>query len=152
MQMQLKQLYKDLMLIIIMGIMYMGIEILWRGRTDISMMFVGGICGFLVGRLNEHPKFYERKMWEQCLTGTLITLCIEFVSGMILNVWLKLNIWDYSNLKYNLYGQICLTYAGWWFLLMPLAIWMDDYLRYKLFDEEKPSGLLEYYKDLFTGK
>lgn len=130
----------------------MGIEILWRGHTDISMMVVGGLCGFLVGRLNEHPKFYERKMWEQCLTGALITLCIEFISGMILNVWLKLNIWDYSGEFGNVYGQICLPYAGWWFLLMPLAIFTDDWLRYKLFGEKKPSGLIEYYMDLFTNK
>jgi len=146
------KIIKDLILIFIMGVMYIGIEILWRGHTDVSMMFVGGLCGFLVGRLNEHPVFFERKVWEQCLTGTLITLCIEFISGMILNVWLGLNIWDYSNEFGNVYGQICLTYAFLWFLLMPLAIFTDDYLRYKLFKEQKPSSLLEYYKDLFTNK
>jgi uncharacterized membrane protein len=148
----LNKLYKDLILIIIMGTMYMGIEILWRDYTDISMMFVGGLCGFLVGRLNEHPKFYDRKMWQQCLIGTLITLCIEFISGMILNVWLKLNIWDYSKEFGNVYGQICLTYAGLWFILMPLAIWLDDWLRYRLFKEEMPTGLVSYYLDLFTNK
>ncbi len=130
----------------------MGIEILWRGYTDISMMFVGGLCGFLVGRLNEHPKFYDRKMWQQCIIGSLITLVIEFISGMLLNVWLGLHVWDYSNTWGNLYGQICLPYALLWFLLMPLAIFTDDYLRYKLFGEEKPTGLLKYYEDLIIGK
>lgn len=145
-------IYKDIILILIMGIAYMVLEILWRGHTDISMMFVGGLCAFLTGRLNEHPKFYDRKMWQQCLIGALITLSLEFISGLILNVWLHLNIWDYSNEFGNVYGQICLPYGILWFLLMPFAIFVDDYLRYKLFDEEKPNGVLDNYKNLFTGK
>lgn len=147
--MRFNKLYKDFILIFILGSLYMILEGLWRGWTNISMLFVGGVCAFLVGKLNEHPRFYDRKMWQQCLSGTLITLCIEFISGMILNVWLKLNIWDYSNLKYNLCGQICLTYAVLWFLLMPLTIFIDDWLRYKLFQEKKPLGIINNYKNLF---
>ncbi|WP_353851693.1 hypothetical protein [Clostridium sp.] len=75
---------------------------------------------------------------------------IEFTSGIILNVWLKLNIWDYSNTWGNLYGQICIPYAIIWFFLVPLAVFGDDYLRYKIFGQKKPDGLLKNYKDLFT--
>jgi hypothetical protein len=150
--MQLKQLYKDLILIFIMGALYMVLEGLWRGWTNISMLVVGGLCAFLIGRLNEHETFYKLKMWQQCFVGTLITLIIEFISGLILNVWLGFHIWDYSDMKYNLYGQISLVYAGLWFILMPLAIYTDDWLRHKLFKEEKPSNLFKYYKDLFTNK
>ena len=113
--------------------------------------FVGGLCSFLVGKLNEHPTFYNRKMWEQCLIGTAITLFIEFISGLILNVLLGFHIWDYSNTWGNIYDQICLPYSILWFLLMPLAIYIDDYLRYILFLEEKPLGLLNNYKNLFSG-
>jgi len=128
----------------------MVLEGLWRGWTNISMLFVGGLCAFLVGKLNEHKAFYNREMWEQCLIGTIITLCIEFISGLILNVWLGFQIWDYSNTWGNIYGQICLPYAALWFLLMPFCIYVDDYLRYKLFNEEKPVGLLENYRDLIN--
>jgi uncharacterized membrane protein len=130
----------------------MVLEGLWRGWTNISMLVVGGLCAFLVGKLNEQPSFYNRKMWQQCLIGTMITLCIEFISGMILNVWLKLNIWDYNNTWGNIYGQICLPYAILWFLLIPFCIYVDDYSRYKLFQEEKPIGLLENYKNLIMCK
>jgi len=150
--MQLNKLYKDLILIFIMGALYMVLEGLWRGWTNISMLVVGGLCAFLIGRLNEYQTFYNRNMWQQCLIGTLITLIIEFVSGLILNIWLGFYIWDYSNTFGNICGQICLPYALLWFILMPLAIYTDDYLRCKLFEEQKPSGLIEYYKDLFTGK
>lgn len=150
---KLSRFHKDLILIAAMGIMYMGIEILWRGHTNISMGVVGGLCGFFVGRLNEHHGFYQMKMWRQSYIGTIIALVIEFISGLILNVWLKLNIWDYSNEPGNLYGQICFTYAFLWFCLMPFAIYTDDWLRYKLFGQAEPKeGLLGYYKDLITNK
>ncbi|WPC41217.1 putative ABC transporter permease [Clostridium sp. JS66] len=144
-------LKKDLLLIFIMGALYMVLEGIWRGWTHISMLFVGGLAAFFIGRLNEHPKFYDKKMWQECVIGTVIILILEFTSGMILNVWLSLGIWDYSNEPFNLLGQICLPYAILWFLLVPLCVYVDDYLRYKLFGEKKPEGLLKNYRDLFTG-
>ncbi|WP_242983129.1 hypothetical protein [Clostridium drakei] len=90
-------LKKDLLLIFIMGALYMVVEGLWRGWTHISMLVVGGLASFFIGRLNQHPKFYDRKMWQECVIGTLIILILEFTSGMILNVWLWLGIWDYSS-------------------------------------------------------
>ena len=128
----------------------MVLEGLWRGWTNISMLFVGGLCAFMIGRLNEYESFYKLKMWQQCLIGTLITLVIEFISGLILNVLLGFHIWDYSDMKLNLYGQISLNYAFLWFFLMPLAIYTDDFLRWIIFKEPKPDSLLEYYKDLIT--
>ncbi|SMC18689.1 Putative ABC-transporter type IV [Clostridium acidisoli DSM 12555] len=145
------QIYKDLILIFIMGALYMVLEGLWRGWTHISMLVVGGLSAFFIGTLNEHPNFCDRKMWRECLIGTIIILVIEFISGMILNVWLRLDIWDYSNNWGNLYGQVCIPYAALWFFLIPLAIYGDDYLRYKLFGEKKPIGILQNYKDLITG-
>lgn len=144
------KIYKDLILIATMGAIYMVLEGLWRGWTHISMLAVGGLSAFLIGRLNEYPKFYDRKMWQECLIGTFIILILEFTSGMILNVWLGLDIWDYSREPFNLYGQVCLLYAVLWFFLVPFSIYVDDYLRYKLFEEKKPAGLLKNYKDLFT--
>lgn len=146
--MQPKTLYKDLLLIFIMGALYMVIEGIWRGWTNISMLLVGGICAFLIGMINETPTFYNRKMIVQCSLGTFIALFVEFISGMILNVWLGFHIWDYSNTFGNVYGQICLPYAFLWFILMPFCIFVDDYLRYKIFQEEKPLGVLENYKEL----
>ncbi|CAB1262389.1 hypothetical protein ACFHWD_11285 [Clostridium sp. MT-14] len=144
------KIYKDLFLIFIMGALYMVFEGLWRGWTHISMLVVGGTAAFFIGRLNEYPKFYDRKMWQECVIGTFIALALEFTSGIILNIWLGLDVWDYSDEPFNLYGQICLPYAVLWFVLMPLCIYLDDYLRYKLFGEKRPVGLLKNYRDLFA--
>lgn len=145
------KLNKNIILIIVMGLIYMGIELIWRGRTDLAMWVVGGLCAMLVGRLNETDRFPNMKIWQQSILGVVITLSIEFISGMYLNVYKHLNIWDYSDEKFNIYGQICLPYAFLWFLLMPLVIFTDDYLRYRLFDdEEKPKNIYYYYLALFT--
>lgn len=75
---------------------------------------------------------------SQMVLSSLIITVLELVTGMIVNVWLKMDIWDYSSLPYNFKGQICLLYSFFWFLVSSVAIVMDDILRYKLFNEEKP--------------
>lgn len=142
-------LKKQLTLWFLMGMVYFTMEGFWRGWTNISMLFVGGLCGLLIGKLNDYPKFYNRKMWIQCLFGTIIVLIIEFTSGLILNVWLNLNIWSYDGKFGNIYGQVCIPMAILWFFLIPFGIYIDDYLCYKFFNEPKPISLLNTYKNLF---
>ncbi|MDD3224526.1 MAG: hypothetical protein PHX70_07465 [Clostridium sp.] len=77
-------------------------------------------------------------------------LILIFIMGALYMV--LEGIWNYSDTWGNLYGQICIPYAILWFFLVPLSIYIDDYLRYKLFGEKKPVGILENYKELFTCK
>lgn len=133
----MKLLSKNLGLFAIGGLIYYLIEIMWRGYSHISMFILGGICFVLIGLINEYLSF-KTPLWKQQLIATAIVTGIELITGLILNVWLQLGIWDYSNLPFNLFGQICLQYSILWFLLSLLAIVLDDWLRYWLFDEEKP--------------
>ena len=41
-------------------------------------------------------------------------------------------------LPFNILGQISLPFSLIWFLLSGVIIIVDDYLRYKLFKEDKP--------------
>jgi len=132
-----KQLSKNLGLFAIGGLLYYLGEMLWRGYSHISMFVVGGICFILIGLINEHLSF-QTPLWKQQLVATVIVAGIEFIAGVILNIWLHLNIWDYSMLPYNLLGQISLRYSILWFLLSLPAIALDDCLRWWLFEEEKP--------------
>jgi uncharacterized membrane protein len=147
----ISRIKNDAIIILIMGALYMVLEGLWRGWTNISMLIIGGLCGLLIGKLNQQSTLY-RKMWEQCLIGMIIIINFEFVSGMILNVYFKFGIWDYSGIWGNLYGQICIPYAVLWFLLVPSIIYLYDYLRFRLFSEIEPQDLLQNYKNLFTGR
>ena len=124
-------LIKELILLIIFGITYCGIEILYRGHTHISMLFVGGLCAVLIGMINEiTPKM---NIILQMLIGAVIVTIIEFFSGYIINIILGLNVWDYSNLLFNYKGQISLIFTVIWFFLSAPVIYLDDKLRKILF-------------------
>lgn len=150
------------------GMVYYAIEGLWRipqgGWAHVAMLFVGGICFVGVGRINQIPAFYNLSMRWQSVIGALIVLVVEFLSGCILNLWLDLEIWNYSHLPLNLYGQICLPFAVVWFLLMPFAIWLEDrltllywlYSRYR-WQELTEIRIYDYtlkqaYKEWFFGR
>lgn len=121
------------------GSIYFLIEILWRGYSHISMFFLGGLCFVLVGLINENYYSSRLPLLVQQILSTFIITSLELAFGLVLNVWLGLNIWDYSGLRFNFMGQICLRYSIFWFILSLPAIVLDDYLRHLLFGEEKPT-------------
>ena len=115
----------------------MGVEILYRGYTHWTMGVLGGVCFILIGLINE-VFTWSTPLWLQSIIGATIVTVLEFISGVVLNIWLRLGIWDYSQMPFNLLGQICLPFSVIWIGLSVLAIVSDDYLRFYLFDEEKP--------------
>lgn len=130
-------IFKYLSLFSIGGLLYYFIEILWRGYSHWTMFILGGMCFIYAGIQNENTA-WNYPLWKQVLKVDIFVLISEFISGCILNLWLNLNIWDYSNLKYNILGQSSLLFD---FLFLPLcfiAIILDDYIRYWFFKEEKP--------------
>ncbi len=133
----MKKVSKSLILFLIFGIIYYGLETLWRGYSHFSMVIVGGLCGLLIGYINEYSETIV--IWKQCFIATGIVVVIEFVSGCILNLWLSLGVWDYSHMPFNLLGQVCLQFTVLWFCLSLICILLDDWLRYKLFNEKIPN-------------
>lgn len=132
----MKHLVKYLILLVVGGAAYYGIEIVARGFSHWTMFLAGGICFVLVGIINEiTPKI---PLLQQMILSAAIITAIEFVSGCILNIWLGLNIWDYSDEVGNVFGQICPSHTLYWFLLSLVGIVLDDYIRHYFFGEEKP--------------
>lgn len=125
--MKSKWLCKDFLIFVIFGISYVSLELLYRGHSHITMFFVGGLCGLLIGLINEYtPKM---PVILQMIIGAIIVTLFELVTGYILNIKLGLNIWDYSNLIFNYKGQISLIFSMLWFLLSYIVIKLDDYIR-----------------------
>ena len=116
---------------------YFLLEVLVRRYSHYSMFLCGGACFLCCGLLNENVKIKISFISHMVLSSVIITV-LELITGFIVNVWLKMDIWDYSHLPYNFKGQICLLYSVFWFLISSVAIVLDDFLRYKLFNEEKP--------------
>lgn len=128
---------KYLFLFGIGGGVYILIELLYRGYSHWTMLILGGLSFVLVGILNE---FFSWKMpieLQMLIGGGTITL-LELVMGIIVNIKLHWNIWDYSDMPINFKGQICLTFSLMWIILSGVIIVVDDYIRYFLFHEDKP--------------
>ena len=121
---------KEFIIFIIFGLMYVTIELLYRGHTHYSMFIVGGICGVLIGLINDNTP--DIPLLPQCVLGTVIITIIELLTGLFLNVYLGLNVWDYSNQPFNFMGQICPQFCIIWCILSILVIRIDDWLKEKV--------------------
>ena len=128
---------KEIVLAVIGGLIYILIESIWRGHTHISMFILGGVCFVAIGLINELFSWELGLLWQSAIGAVIVTV-FEFITGLVVNIWLGLGIWDYSDMPFNLLGQICMPFVFAWAALSSIAIVLDDYLRYWLFGEEKP--------------
>ncbi len=118
------------------GLSYGLLEIIWRGYTHISMFVVGGLCLTIIGSMDE-GEHLPCLLWQAVLSSLTITV-MEFTSGVIVNLVMGLEVWDYSSLPLNIMGQICLPYSVLWLMLSIPAIYYEDILRHYLFGERIP--------------
>ena len=119
------------------GTVYVFIELLWRGYSHWSMFLLGGACFIALGLINEVIP-WEMPLTAQMFIGCTIITALEFITGCIVNLWLGSDVWDYSDLPYNLLGQISVTSSIGWYFLSAVGIVLDDWMRYIFFGEEKP--------------
>ena len=94
---------------------YYSLEIAYRGYSHWSMAICGGLCVCLIFLANR--KLSRLSLPVRALVGALIITAVEFVAGCILNLWLGWDIWNYSKLPLNLFGQITPVFSAVWFLL-----------------------------------
>ena len=119
------------------GVVYYVIELLYRGYSHELMFVVGGVCFLLLSYINNYLPWKMAFVLQSVIGGLAIT-AVELVSGIILNIYLGLNIWDYTNMPMNVLGQICVPFSIAWVFIAAFGIWLDDFLRWKLFGEDEP--------------
>jgi uncharacterized membrane protein len=102
------------------------LEFLWRGHTHWSMFLAGGLCFSLLYLL---AGVETLSIGKKLLLGGLMITTVELLFGILLNLRLGWNIWDYSGRALNLKGQICALYSFYWFLLCVPALRLCTHLR-----------------------
>ena len=103
------------------GGVYIIIEILYRGYSHWSMAIAGGVSFLLLHGL--FSKFSGMHMILKLVACLIIISSVEYLVGYIVNMRFRWNIWDYSNHRYNLYGQVCLRYSLTWALFaIPISL------------------------------
>lgn len=129
------KVWKNAVLGYLGGMAYMTLELLWRGWSHGSMFLLGGVCFLLIG--NIHGLFPEMPLIFQSVMGAVVVTVLEFISGVVLNLWLGLRVWDYSYAPFSFMGQVCLGYSFLWFWVSLGAIFLTDGLRRGLFGERR---------------
>ncbi len=133
----MRKLCKAAILVSIGGAVYVCLELLFRGRSHWTMAVLGGVLFLIIGSFNEILP-WEMPLLLQAVLGAVVVTMAELAAGILLNRWMGLGIWDYSNMPFNLWGQICLPFSVLWVFLAGIAVVLDDWLRYWLFREERP--------------
>ena len=118
----------DRLIFAVGGAVYTAAELLWRGHSHWTMTLTGGACALLIHLANRRLR--DRSIILRCCAGCGIITAAEFIVGCIVNLWLGWNVWDYSGMRFNLLGQICLLYSVMWtFMSLPaiaLSTWLDS--------------------------
>lgn len=78
-------------------------------------------------------------LWLQAIACAALVTGTELIAGIILNIWLGLDIWDYSPMKFNFMGQICVQFSAIWIILCFFFIPIFDFMRYIVLGGEKPA-------------
>lgn len=94
---------------------YSAIEIAARGHTHWTMTLLGGAC--LVGLYALASAWAARPLWLQALAGAAGITAAELAVGLVVNLGLGWQVWDYGKEFGNFLGQICPLFSFYWFLL-----------------------------------
>ena len=103
---------------------YVGLELLYRGRSHISMFAAGGASFLLLGRLR---RLRLPPAAKPCLGAGIIT-SVELLTGLLVNR--DHSVWDYRQQPGNFRGQICPQFTALWLPLSAVAMrlygWLDS--------------------------
>lgn len=115
---------KNIALFSLGGSAYVGLELLWRGRSHISMFGAGGLCFLLLGKLGRHPLPIPLR----AAAGAGMITAVELGTGLLVNR--DYCVWDYRDRWGNFRGQVCPAFTALWVPLslgaMGLYGWLDS--------------------------
>ncbi len=105
------------------------IEVIARGYTHWTMALTGGAVMVLLNLINQTKNLH---ILVKCLLGAVVITTLEFCVGMIVNVGLGWDVWDYSDKPLNVFGQICPQFSLVWFFLSIPAYRICSFIEKRL--------------------
>lgn len=107
---------------------YSLIEIINRGYTHWTMALTGGLVLTILYAVNSRRTM---TLIKSCFIGAVIITSIEFTVGVFDNIIMRWNVWDYSDMPFNILGQICPHFSLYWFLLCIPSYYLCMIIRKK---------------------
>ena len=105
--------------------LYVVLELVWRGYSHYSMFLAGGVA--YVSLVYLRRRFVVNAGWFVIMAcvGAVVITAVELLFGVLFNIVLGLNVWDYSHFPLNFVGQISLTYSLLWIFVAMFAFGVD---------------------------
>lgn len=100
------------------------IEITTRGYTHWSMMLTGGAAFLSFYIINKHTANISK--FIKSFFGMFSVTALELTVGLIVNKFFNMNVWDYSGMKFNLFGQISLAFSACWYMISFISFCILD--------------------------
>lgn len=118
-------------LYLLCGIIYYCIELLYRGYSHYTMMILAGFLAIFCIDTPNNIYSFDLDFRIQVIISTILCTLGEGISGLVLNTWLSLNVWDYSRLWGTFFwGQCNVMFVGAWVLLVIVGILLCDWWNY----------------------
>ena len=114
-----------LLLFGVCGTVYVLLELIYRGRSHISMFFAGGISAVGIFLCCNCRRMKNKCLLLKCALGSGIITAVELGTGLIVNR--DYRVWDYRRCRGNFLGQICPEYCALW---VPLSLGAMDAYRW----------------------
>lgn len=102
--------WKQAVLFYLGGMIYTGLELLWRGFSHWSMFLLGGLCFLVIGGLGRVRQ--PLPLPARTVAAAGIVTVLELGCGLLVNR--EYQVWDYRHLPLNYHGQICLPFTLLW--------------------------------------
>lgn len=125
------------------GTLYFFIEVAWKTCHGNPEMISWTMLALAIALAIPLERFGAELPWEtpllvqSAVCGLAIT-AVEFVAGLIINVWFGMGVWDYSDMPGNIFGQVCPQFLAIWVVLAAAGIVMLDWMRYGVEGGERP--------------
>lgn len=110
--------------------LYSLVEIVGRGYTHWTMALTGGMILAMLYAVNSRSSV---TLLRSCFLGAVMTTAVELAVGIYDNIIMHWRVWDYSDMPLNLFGQICLPFSCFWFILCIPARYICGVMRQQFF-------------------
>lgn len=111
--------------LILGGGIYFILEMLVRGRSHWTMILLGGACFLLCGIIHD-KSLGKITIWQQMVWCMIVITLLEFMAGVIVNIFLGWNVWDYSSMPLQVMGQVCVPFMFLWYIISYPAILLNE--------------------------
>lgn len=120
------------------GAAYVLAELIYRGYSHVTMFFAGGISFFLI--YMSEKRIGKFKLFYRCTLYAFMITALEFVFGVVFNILLGMNVWDYSHQPLNILGQVCPGFVLMWTALAFPAVFLCKLIRNGFENYRKTAG------------